>query len=134
MAKKLAVINQLRPKIISQGVVDRKAMAARVAPNTTYNKIEVDSILQLFVEGVIQALQNGETVKIDDLVHISPQMKVGGQISLGLRADRGLLAGLNNPLLWTGAKVNNYVNLNKTTQALLDQWDAEHPDDLIEDR
>lgn len=134
MVKKLTAINQLRPKIVSQGVVDRVTMAGRVSPNTTYNKIEVDSILQLFVEGIIQALQNGETVKIDGLVNISPQMKVGGEVSLGLRSDRGLSAGLNNPTLWTGNKIANYANLRKSTAELLDLWDAEHPDDLVEDR
>ena len=72
MAKKIVVINQTRPRIQSQGVVSLAEMAARVSPNTTYNKIEVHSILQLFVEGVIEALEAGESIKIDGLVMISP--------------------------------------------------------------
>ena len=134
MAKKIVVINQTRPRIKSQGVVSLAEMAARVSPNTTYNKIEVHSILQLFVEGVIEALEAGETVKIDGLVMVSPNMKVGGRVNLSLRPDRAAIAGLNNPMLWTGAKVENFANLNKNTTQLLDDWDADNPGDLVEDR
>ena len=134
MAKKLSVLNKTRPKVLSQGVVDTQEMSGRVSPNTTFNKIEVHSIIQLFVEGVIQALQNGETVKIDGLLNIAPNMKIGGKVNLSLRADRSALAGLSNPTLWGAGKVHNFANMTKTTPELLDQWDAEHPDDLVEDR
>jgi hypothetical protein len=72
MAKKLAAVNQLRPKIVSQNLVNLEEMARRISKNTTYNPPKVSSILQLFVTDCIAALQTGETVKIDGLVMSRP--------------------------------------------------------------
>jgi len=133
MAKKIAVINKLRAKIVGQGVVDLEAMAKRVSKNTTFNAEEVNSMLRLFVQEAIAALQAGETVKIDDLLNLSANMKVGGKVSLGTRPDRGAIAGLSNPELWPASEVTNHANMTKTTDELLAQWDVEHPNDLVED-
>ena len=113
MAKRLSVVNQLRPKIISQGVVDLETMAERIAPNTTYNTAEIYSILRLYVQGANAALQAGETVKVDGLLNVSTNMKVGGTVNLSARGDRGAAAGLNNPMLWTAAKVANHGNMTR---------------------
>ena len=133
MANKLTAINQLRPKIASQGIADLEEMAQRVAKNTTYNTEEIYSILRLYVQETNAALQTGETVKIDGLLKVSPNMKVGGKVNMSLRGDRGSIAGLNNPLLWTGGKVTNHANMSKTSDELVAQWNAEHPGDLVEE-
>jgi len=36
MAKRLAVLNQVRPRITSQNIVDQEAMSGRMSKNTTY--------------------------------------------------------------------------------------------------
>ena len=88
MAKKLTVLNQLRPKIIIQDLVDLEGIAGVVSKNTTYNPHEVYSILRLFVDASTAALQAGRTVKIDGLVSMMPNMKVGGEVDIALRNDR----------------------------------------------
>ena len=65
MANKLAVINQLRPRILSQEVVGFEKIAKRMARNTTYNVEEIYGMLRLFSQESNAALQAGETVKID---------------------------------------------------------------------
>lgn len=77
MANKLTAINQLRAKIVSQGIADLEEMAQRVAKNTTYNTEEIYSILRLYVQETNAALQASETVKIDGLLKVSPNMKWG---------------------------------------------------------
>ena len=133
MAKKLPVINQLRPKIISQDLVDLEKMSGRMSKNTTYNAQEIYSILRLYVNDCVAALQAGETVKIDGLVLMSPNMKVGGEVDIALRGDRAAIAGLNNPQLWTADKVQNHANLTKDSDVLVAQWNTEHPDDQVTD-
>lgn len=133
MAKRLAVLNQVRPRITSQNVVDQEALAKRISKNTTYHVEEIYSILRMYTSGIIEALQAGETVKIDGLLLLTPNMKVGGEVDMGLRPDRGAVAALNNPLLWTADKVSNYANLHKDADALVAQWNAEHPDDVVSD-
>ena len=131
MAKKIAAVNQLRPKIVSQNLVDLEEMSKRTSKNTTYNPQEVSSILQLFVEGCIAALQAGETVKIDGLVTMSPNMKVGGEVDIALRGDRAAIAGLNSPQRWTADKVSNHANLSKDSGELVALWNTRHPDDPV---
>ncbi len=131
MATKMGVINQLRPRIISQEIIGLEKIAQRISKNTTYNAEELYGMLRLFTKEANAALQAGETVKIDGLVSITPNMKVGGDVDLGLRADRGVVANLNNPLLWTADKVSNHENLTKDTKGLIALWNEKHPDDLV---
>jgi len=131
MAKKLTALNQLRPRIVSQNLVDLEEIARRTSTNTTYNPQEVSSILRLFVTGCIAALQAGEAVKIDGLVRMTPNMKVGGGVDIALRCDRSAIAGLNNPELWTADRVSNHANLTKDAGELVALWNTKHPDDPV---
>ena len=133
MAKKLTVINNSRPRITSQNTIDHETISGRMAKNTTYNAEEIYSMLRLYTNEIIAALQAGETVKIDGVVSLTPNMKVGGEVDLALRGDRGAIAGLNNPLLWTADKVANHENLSKTTEELIAKWNAAHPNDHVTD-
>jgi hypothetical protein len=128
MTSKLVAVNQLRPRIISQETVGLEQAAQRVSKNTTYNVEEIYSILRLYTREMIAALQCGATVKVDGLVSISPNMKVGGEVDLSLRADRGAIAGLNNPQLWTADRVTNHENLSKDSDALVVLWNEKHPE------
>ena len=133
MANKLTAINKLRPKIVNQGTVDMEEMAGRMSKNTTFNREEIYGMLRLCVQEINDALQAGETVKLDGLLSIAPNMKVGGAVNMSVRADRGSIAGLSNPQLWTASKVTNHANISKTSDELVGQWDIEHPDDPVED-
>jgi len=132
MANKLGVLSKVGPRIINQGAVDLETMAGRISKNTTYNTEEIYSVLRLCVREAQEALQAGETVNLDGLFTITLSMKVGGKVKIGTRADRGAVAGLDNPMLWT-AKVSNHANMAKTTKELMAAWNAEHPDDPVED-
>lgn len=131
MANKLAVINQLRPRIISQETVGLEKIAQRISKNTTYNTEELYGMLRLFTKEALAALQAGQTVKIDGLVSLTPNMKVGGEVDLGLRADRGAIANLNNPLLWNAEKVANHEHLSKNTDQLVTLWNEKNPGDPV---
>ena len=133
MTKKLAMLNRLRPRIISQGVVDLEQLAERVTRNTTFNSDEFYGMLRLAMKESVKALQAGETVKLDGLVNIRPYLKVGGRVGVVLQGDRRLLAELNNPQLWTASKVSKHEFLRKGIAELVEIWNAAHPDDPVED-
>jgi len=134
MTKKLGVISQMRPKIKSQGVVDLDGLAARIArQSTTFDEDEMYGIFRKMTREIVAALENGETVKLDGLLNITPQMKVGGTVSLSLRPDRSLISRLSNPTLWTADKLINHHNMRKPTEVLLAEWQIAHPDDPIVD-
>lgn len=131
MTAKIVAVNQLRPRIVSQETVDLEQAAQRISKNTTFNVEEIYGMLRLYTREMVAALQCGATVKIDGLVSISPNMKVGGEVDLSLRADRGAIAGLNNPQLWTAARVSNHENLSKSTDDLVALWNEKHPEDPV---
>ncbi len=131
MTDKINAINQLRPKIISQGIVDHQTMAQRISKNTTYNEHEVYSILRLYADDINAALQAGETVKVDGVCTLTPNMKVGGEVNVSIRHDRGALSDLQNPRLWTADKVINHQNMHKTVAQLIQDWNDAHPDDPV---
>ncbi len=133
MASKLGVINKMRPRIINQGTLDIEAMAEQMSTDTTFNKREVSGILRLYADKINAALQAGRTIKIDGLVDIVPNMKVGGNVKLGMRADRGAVSDLQNPRLWSGSNIANYRNMKKSSAQLIADWNEAHPDDLVED-
>lgn len=128
---KLAAISQLRPRIISQGLIDLEKMSERVSKNTTYNTEEIYSILRLDTKGIIAALQAGETVKIDGLLTLTANMKVGGEVDLVIRVDRGAIAALNNPQLWTSDKVANRANMTRTADELIALHNENNPEDPV---
>jgi hypothetical protein len=131
MANKLAGINQLRPRILSQEVVGLEKISKRIARNTTYNVEEIYGMLRLFSQETNAALQAGETVKIDGLLVLTPNMKIGGGVDLSIRGDRGAIANLNNPQLWMAGKVSNHEHLSKTSEQLIAFWNEHHPDDPV---
>lgn len=134
MANRIAVINQLRPKIKSQGVADLETLAGRIArQRTTFDEDETFAIFRKLIREALLALQNGETVKLDGFVNILPEMKVGGEVHLVLRVDRSAAASLNDPKLWTAVKVTNHANLHKSTDDLVALWNGENPDDPVVD-
>jgi hypothetical protein len=131
MTAKLVAVNKLRPRITVQETVDLEKAAQRISKNTTYNVEEIYGMLRLYTREMIAALQCGATVKIDGLVSLSPNMKVGGEVDLGLRVDRGTIAGLNNPQLWTADKVSNHENLSKDSDMLVALWNEKNPTDPV---
>jgi hypothetical protein len=132
MAKRLTAIGQTRPRLVSQGVADLERLARQISKNTTYNAEEVYSILRLFTREVNLALQAGLTVKIDGLARLSANLKVGGEVDLALRGDRAAVAALNDPALWTAAKVHNHANLTSSGDELVAQWNRAHPEDPVD--
>jgi hypothetical protein len=133
MANRSSVMNKLRPRIINQGTVDLETLTGRAARNTTFNAEELYAMMRLCLREAREALQAGETVKFDGLLSVRPNMKVGGAVDLGVRGDRGAVSALNNPRLWTADKVANHRHKNKDYEQLIAQWNAEHPDDPVEE-
>jgi len=133
MAKKISVINTLRPKIKSQGIVDFSELSRRIAKqSTTFDEDEMFGIFRKMIREIMEALQRGETVRLDGLLLIQTQMKVGGEVTLSLRADSSALSKLQDPALWTADKVANHQNLRKSVEELLAQWDEMYPANLVE--
>lgn len=133
MAKRLAIINKMRPKLKPQGIVDFERMSQRMAKNTTFNENEMFGILRIFVSEALTALENGEIVKLDGLVNISPNIGIGGRVNMSARWNRGAAARLNRSQLWTADKVHQHANLNKSTAELIAAWNQLYPDDPLED-
>lgn len=132
MATKIEVMSKLRPKIQPQGVVDLETIAKRRSVGSVHDEFSLHGIARGLVHEIIKALKAGETVKVDGLVLLQPSMKVGGEVRLVVKGDRGFISDLNSPTLWTADKVSNYGNMRKTAVQLIAQWNQENPDNMVE--
>lgn len=134
MVKRITAINELRPRIKSQGVADLDTLAGRIArKSTTFDEDEMFGSFRKLMKEIMLALQEGETVKLDGVLNIVPSMKVGGEVILVLRANASAIATLNDETLWTTDKILNYANINKSNEALITAWNEANPDDPVED-
>jgi len=71
MAKRLIVVNPLRPKINSQGVTNLERLAGRVARYTTFNEEKIYRVSRSLLCEANSALQRAEIIEIDGLAKLS---------------------------------------------------------------
>jgi hypothetical protein len=131
MAGKLKAINTYRPTIAKQGELNLKSLARQVARHSTFSEGEIHGIIMDAVQEMIEGLKNGYSVRIDGLLMVAPNMKVGGQVNLRVLVDRVVGNTLNTPGLWTANKVRNWEHMTKDAAGLVAVWDKEHPDDKV---
>jgi len=131
MTSRLKAINAYRPQIIKQGELDLKALAALVSKHSTFSEGEIYGIFTDAVAEMVEGLKEGYSVRLDGLLMVTPNMKVGGKVNLRVLADRTVGNTLNTPGLWTSSKVRNWEHIHKDSDGLVAVWDEAHPDDPV---
>ena len=131
MATRLKAIAAYRPAIIKQGELNLPALARQVAKNSTFSEGEIYGIFTDVVREMVEGLQGGYRIRIDGLLILAPNMKVGGQVNMQVLADRAVANTLNTPGLWTSNKVRNWEHMHQDSAALVALWNKEHPGDPV---
>ncbi len=131
MAKRIQAISAYRPRIDLGESVTEDELSTYIARGTALNAGEIQNVLKELNEALIFFARRGSPVKISGLGTFLPTIKIDGRFKLGLRLDRNLHHGLNAK----GASytVINQPNIGITQADMIARWDAEHPDDPIED-
>lgn len=131
MADRLPVLGRLRPRIKAGEHVDNSKLAERMAMGSSAEADELYGNLRRAITEMKKALEAGETVNLDDFITISPNMKVGREVNISVRIDKGFKNELNNPNNWSGKNVENYANMKKSADDLIAEWNADNPTDTV---
>jgi hypothetical protein len=131
VAKRIQAIAAYRPRIDLGESVTEEELSTYIARGTALNAGEIQNVLKELHEALIFFARRGSPVKISGLGTFLPAIKIDGRFKLGLRLDRKLHYGLNAE--GASCTVLNQPNIGITQADMIARWDAEHPDDPIED-
>jgi hypothetical protein len=113
-------------------VVEMDELAEYIKRGTALNKGEIINVLTELSEAVAFYALQGTPVRLSGLGIYSPTRGLDGEIRIGHRIDRRLHDKLNAKGA-ASLKLTNAGNDGLTADELVAMWNAEHPDDLVEE-
>jgi hypothetical protein len=94
------------------------------------NDSEIDSVLDELPFAIVHNGLSGRGVTLKELGTYLPVIKLDGTIGLFHRLDPEIRHALNRPRDFTG-EIGNRVNIGKSLEELVDQWNSQYPNDPI---
>ena len=131
MASRIRAIQEYRPRIILNQIVELDELAEYIKRGTALNKGEIINVLTELSEAVSFYALQGTPVRLPGLAIYTPTRGLDAEIRIGHRTDRRLHDRLNAK----GAskfKLVNAGNAGLSGDELVEMWNAEHPDDPVE--
>jgi hypothetical protein len=132
VAKRIQAIAAYRPKIDLGETVMEEELSAYIARGTALNAGEIQNVLRELHEALVFFARRGSPVRIQGLGIFRPTIQTDGRFRLRLRLDRSLDRDLNVEGA-ASCTVLNESNIGSSVGEMVARWDAEHPDDPIED-
>lgn len=99
---------------------------------TTLTEGTIRLVIYELRDTILMAHLAGEAVKVDGLGTFTPTIRMNGEFDVLFRPDPAMLKDLNDPANFT-ATILNRPNIGKSADELVAQWNAEHPEDPVEE-
>ena len=131
MASRIRAINAYRPKVKLGKTAQMDELVKYIADRTGLNTGQIIFTLAELHDAIIFFNRLGAGVKLERLGTYLPNIRLDGTFDVQHRLDRGLKNGLNAHAF--AGRILNRENIGKTSDELVALWDAEHPDDQVED-
>ncbi len=132
MAHRIQVISISRPRVEQGNTVQKPELIRSMARETGLVEASVDCSLTELRDTILKFCRSGRSVKVEGLGTWSPNIGLDGRFDLQYRADTALVNGMNVPDTFTGT-IRNRKNIGKTADELVTAWNAEHPDDPVDE-
>ena len=100
--------------------------------STALNQGSILNVVYQLRDSILMAHRHGQAVKIEGLGTFTPTIRIDGSLDILFRPDPDMLRQLNDRSRFR-AKILNRANIGKSADDLVAQWNAEHPDDPVED-
>lgn len=132
MARKITAIRRYRPEI-NRGPTLQTAEAVReMCRATTLSEGAVYNVVYQLQEVILMAHRDGRAVKINGLGTFTPTIRMDGRFDILFRPDPNVLRQLNDQENFH-AKILNKANIGKSADELVAKWNAEHPEDPVDE-
>jgi len=132
MAHRIKIISISRPRIEQGNTVQKAELLRAIARATNLTEGMVDLVIKELRDQIIAFNHSGRGVKVEGLGTYAPNVRLDGTLDMQYRADTALNNGLNIPGTFT-VTINNSKNIGKTAEELVARWNAENPDDQVQD-
>ncbi len=132
MVRKITAIRKYRPEIERQPTKQMPQVVESIVMRTGLNKGEILFVLYELHDAILDAHRDGQAVKIEGLGTFTPTIRVDGSLDIVFRPEAEMLRQLNDTTKFH-AKILNKSNIGKSVDELAAQWNAEHPDEPIEE-
>jgi len=132
MARKITAIRKYRPEIKRERTKQTRQVVEDIAQRTGLNEGEIRFVVYELRDDILMAHRDGQAVKVEGLGTFTPTIRMDGSLDILFRPEPDMLRQLNDPTRFY-AKILNKSNIGKSADALITQWNTEHPDDLVEE-
>jgi len=132
MVKRIEAINAYRPRIKLRPTAQMEQLVSYIADRTGLNEGEITIVLKELRDAVIFFNLQGQGDKLEGLGTYLPEMDVSGKFDISHRLDKDIRDALNAPGAFAGDIVYRQ-NIGKTSYEFVAMWNADHPDDPIEE-
>jgi len=133
MAKRITALNAYRTRIRRGAVVEAEELARFVAERENLSPSDVTHALLAIGDSALYLLRTGRSVRLVGLGMLTPSLDMEGNFSVRFVLDRKRLRLIAPPeRLYLGG-LTNAEHRGKMPGELTALWDAEHPDDPVED-
>jgi hypothetical protein len=130
MAPRIKAINAYRPRIEQGNTVQKPELIRALSRATGLVEGSIDQATMELRDHIIEYNRAGRAVKVDGLGIFSPGIDLDGTLSINFRPDPALNHGINVPGTFT-ATITNREYIGMSSDELVAQWNADHPDDQI---
>lgn len=132
MAKRITAIRRYRPEIEREPTRQTPQVVEDIARTTSLNEGTIRFVVYELRDLMLMAHRIGQAVKIDGLGTFTPTIRMDGKFDILFRPDPDILRKLNDMTQFHGTILNK-ASIGKTAADLVARWNAEHPEDLVEE-
>lgn len=132
MASKIMAIKTNRPRIDLQPTIRTPQLVEFMAANTGLSTGQVLLVAYQLQDALAVFLGSGKPVKLDGVGTFTPDVRADGTLIVHYRPDVDLKRRINTQTAFR-APLHNKKNIGKTSAELISQWNADHPDDPVEE-
>jgi hypothetical protein len=129
MAKKIQAWVAYGPRISLRDPMTSQDIIDNIVAATNQSRGSVLAVLSELDVQIEAGLKSGRIVQLPNGTHFEPIGKKDGSINLNVRVNPVLDKKVNSEFR---GKWMNSDNINKAVDDIIAQWNAAHPDDLIE--
>jgi hypothetical protein len=130
MAKKIQVWQALGPRLAVTEALAAETLVERLISTTNQTRGSILAVLAELDTLIEEGLKEGRIVKLPNGTSYRPTGKKDGSINVTVHLNAAMQTRIN---AGQRAKWENAANINKSEAELIAQWNAAHPDDLVEE-
>jgi hypothetical protein len=130
MAHRIRAVNAYCPRIELGNTVQKPELVRALSRATGLGEGMVDYSIKELRDQIMEFNRTGRPVKVDGLGIFTLTISLDGEFNIVYRSDPALHDGLNLPGIFSGTLINR-ENIGKSTDELVEQWNADHPDNAV---